>query len=247
MSATSPILRAKLAAQRAVEARERAEDAVARLTQLHMFARARGDQVTRAEDLARQAESNLHAARRYAAEAHQATADVLLRLATLYEGRAVEAPSSLLCHAKAAEARREAAWHQHLAQPSTIHAKTAALSVVSHHDGDVGIVTAVGELDLTTGADLHIALATHVTRGCVRIVLNLASLEFCDAAGLRVLLEFHRRTTAAGGWLRLAGVHGAVERLLEVTGLLEVVTVHADVAEALAAQEGGPAAEPSFV
>src|SRR3954462_10308823 len=81
------------------------------------------------------------------------------------------------------------------------------------------------------------ALCSHLTahRGA-RLVVDLSGLAFCDSTGLRALQCEARETYIAGGSMELvAPPKTALRRLLEVTGLLEVLGVHVDLGRALAA------------
>ncbi|WP_188188844.1 STAS domain-containing protein [Nonomuraea sp. SYSU D8015] len=77
----------------------------------------------------------------------------------------------------------------------------------------------VGDLDKITAPLLKEALAKLFAEGRVEIVVDAARLEFCDSSGLWTLVEHQRRVAAHAGSLRLVGVHGVLQRVLEVTGL----------------------------
>ncbi len=67
------------------------------------------------------------------------------------------------------------------------------------------------------------------------MVLDLSGLTFCDSTGITVFVTAHRRSQAAGSSLGLAGVSPAQMRVLQMVGLDEVFTFHADVDEAVRA------------
>lgn len=54
--------------------------------------------------------------------------------------------------------------------------------------------------------------------------LDFTDLAFCDSAGLSGLVLIHRRTTAAGVDLHLDDRPAQLERILDITGLLEFLT-----------------------
>jgi anti-anti-sigma factor len=51
--------------------------------------------------------------------------------------------------------------------------------------------------------------------------LDFSGLTFCDSAGLAVLLQVHRVTSAAGVQLRLDDRPVFLDRILDVTGILD--------------------------
>ncbi|WUC39751.1 STAS domain-containing protein [Streptomyces sp. NBC_00557] len=80
----------------------------------------------------------------------------------------------------------------------------------------------VGELDLDSGNclrhDLHKALAMS-DRG---LDLDLSELDFCDCAGLGVLLELRRRALSQGKTVALGARSPIVDRLLTLLGAQEL-------------------------
>ena len=81
------------------------------------------------------------------------------------------------------------------------------------------VVTVVGELDVGTIAafrEFLLALDGEVELDC-------AGLEFIDSAGLCELVAYYRRLGSTGGKLKLTNVSGACWRVLEITGLTEVL------------------------
>ena len=78
-------------------------------------------------------------------------------------------------------------------------------------------VCLVGELDLAGVTILATALQERLIAGQFRLRLDLSELTFCDAAGLGVLLEWHRQITAAGGALVLANVRPGLARIMRLT------------------------------
>ncbi|MEW9534440.1 STAS domain-containing protein [Microbispora sp. NPDC049125] len=89
---------------------------------------------------------------------------------------------------------------------------------VSDHQPATVVVLA-GELDIATGDMLRGAIRNLLRRGRTRLVVDTSDLEFCDSSGLEALLDSRDETETASGSLRLAGVHGVLELVLEVTRL----------------------------
>jgi len=112
----------------------------------------------------------------------------------------------------------------------------APLSFDVVDSGDHKVVRVVGELDLSSAPALDTCLRQLLDDGSVRLLLDLSELSFCDSTGLRHFLLAGKCCDAAGGWLRLAGPHPQVLRVLQMTGLLAVLPTYADVA---AAEAGG--------
>ncbi|RLP83432.1 anti-sigma factor antagonist [Micromonospora sp. BL4] len=98
-------------------------------------------------------------------------------------------------------------------------------------DGDGHCLRLAGELDLSTAPELAAAIDRLADAGESRILLDLTDLTFCDSTGMAVFVRGDNRAAAAGGWLRLTGATGRVERVLRVTGLADVLHYQPDTVD----------------
>ncbi|WP_063771925.1 STAS domain-containing protein [Kitasatospora mediocidica] len=89
------------------------------------------------------------------------------------------------------------------------------------------VVHVEGELDIATADQLSERLKRDLDRRGprARLVVDLSGLEFCDASGLRALLEADTTARRLGGQLRLAIPEGRVLRVVRLTGLDQVLPV----------------------
>jgi anti-anti-sigma factor len=51
-------------------------------------------------------------------------------------------------------------------------------------------------------------------------------VSFCDSAGLNAFVQGDKRCAARGGWLRLDRAQGHVARVLELSGVAEILNYH---------------------
>lgn len=79
-----------------------------------------------------------------------------------------------------------------------------------------------GELDIHTARGVAEAVDKAITAGATNLVVDATALRFCDSSGIQVLVQARERLVAEGGNLRIEGVHGSVEKVLSVTGLLDL-------------------------
>ncbi|MFG1947357.1 STAS domain-containing protein [Nonomuraea sp. NPDC048826] len=98
----------------------------------------------------------------------------------------------------------------------------ADLKIEVARAGSATTVRLRGDLDKLTAPDFKARLDELAVQGRVDVVIDATGLEFCDSSGLWVLVEHQRTIAARGGTLRLSGVHGVLQRVLEVTGLKAV-------------------------
>jgi anti-sigma B factor antagonist len=87
---------------------------------------------------------------------------------------------------------------------------------------DLTRVRLEGELDVHTAPSLAEAMEQASANGATTIVVDAAALRFCDSSGIQVLVAARERAVEAGGSLTIEGVQGALERVLTVTGLLDL-------------------------
>ena len=107
---------------------------------------------------------------------------------------------------------------------------TAGLST-REYGGHV-VIALDGELDIADAASVTAVLAAATARD-PRIIVDLAALEFIDCYALGALCRVRAQARQAGGDLLLAAPLRPVRRLLDLTGLIGVFSVHASVEEAV--------------
>ena len=112
--------------------------------------------------------------------------------------------------------------HSHESQDER-HA--GAFWVEVHPERDVVRVAPVGELDIATAPTLERQLLELRGAGFHHVVVDLRQVEFLDSSGIRVL--FAENGVAAANDRGFSVISGppAVQRALEVCGLLELLCV----------------------
>jgi anti-sigma B factor antagonist len=99
--------------------------------------------------------------------------------------------------------------------------------------GDLAVVAVSGELDIDSARGLEGELAPVADAGR-HLILDLASLRFCDCAGLSLFLRVQQRARAAGGSLHLAALTPRVLRVITAARLADVLPITASVADTMA-------------
>lgn len=115
------------------------------------------------------------------------------------------------------------------------HADAVPMFTTHLHDPMPGTVVAwpTGEVDMVSAPVLRRDLE-QLLRHRSRVVVDLDGVTFLGSHGVRALLEVHERAVAAGVELFVTGATGpAVHRVLQLTGLLHVLPVVEEDAEAL--------------
>jgi anti-sigma B factor antagonist len=105
---------------------------------------------------------------------------------------------------------------------------------VSAEDGASGsrtVVRLVGEADVTTRV-LGDVLGAEAAKKPRLLLVDMSGLTFIDSAALHEIVQVHRKLRADGCLLALVSPSHAAARILQLSGLDQVVPVHASVEEA---------------
>src|SRR3954469_20021032 len=78
-----------------------------------------------------------------------------------------------------------------------------------------------GEIDMETAPQLERVLDEVVAKGALLVTLDLEGVDFLDSSGLRVILGASNKLGEHDGQLLIEGASSAVERVLEITGVIE--------------------------
>jgi anti-sigma B factor antagonist len=91
--------------------------------------------------------------------------------------------------------------------------------------GDTCTVSLFGEIDMSCSDELIILLTTAVQgRSADAIHVDLADVGFMDSSGIHALLTGHRAAKAAGLRLMVVRPQHHVRRVLEIAGVLAILT-----------------------
>ncbi|MDR7277323.1 STAS domain-containing protein [Catenuloplanes atrovinosus] len=103
------------------------------------------------------------------------------------------------------------------------------MHITLREDPDATCLVVDGELDLSTAESLYeYAQRTLRDRSPRRLRVDAARLTFCDSSGIHALVRIHAEATARGALFHLNNVHGAVRRVLAITGVLTALTTPSD-------------------
>jgi len=105
------------------------------------------------------------------------------------------------------------------------------LEIRKEQFGTTLVLQLAGELDLASGPQLETALREH--EDAESVILDVESLEFIDSAGLRVIYELWTVSREDGLNLAIVGASGQVRRVMNLTGLDEILPLADDAAPLL--------------
>ncbi|WLQ68580.1 MULTISPECIES: STAS domain-containing protein [Streptomyces] len=104
---------------------------------------------------------------------------------------------------------------------------------VRHPADSIAVLTVAGEIDVDSVPALRTRALELIRQGRPHLVLDLAPVEFCDSSGLNTMIGILRYAKDRHGSLSLVGPPPHLTRLLDVTGVGELMPVLPTTAEAL--------------
>lgn len=100
---------------------------------------------------------------------------------------------------------------------------------------DTLLVRLGGEMDFGVADKLRKALDNELVEKRVKnLVINLSRVTFIDSSGLGVILGRYKRLVNSGGKVILVGAQPQVHRILELSGLVQIMEEYPDETVALA-------------
>lgn len=102
----------------------------------------------------------------------------------------------------------------------------AEFAVGSKETGSALVIDVQGEVDMFTAPKLREEMIQAIEQGNHTIVVDLRKVSFMDSTGLGVLVAGFKRVKEHSGQLSLVCREGPVRRVLSITGLNNVFSVH---------------------
>jgi anti-sigma B factor antagonist len=88
---------------------------------------------------------------------------------------------------------------------------------------DLGVIHIDGEIDSVHAPKLRAAAEQLLGDGARRLVIECRDLEFIDSAGLQAMVQSYKAAQAKGGTVTLTEPSDFTVKLLQLTGLDEVL------------------------
>ena len=111
--------------------------------------------------------------------------------------------------------------------------------------GGVPVVTTSEEIDITNAPGMRAALLDAAAHGRGPVVVDMSRTQFCDSAGLHVLIRAHKQARAAGDDVLVVICATAVLRVFAISGLDRIIPNFSTLEEALAQASAASAANSS--
>jgi anti-sigma B factor antagonist len=106
---------------------------------------------------------------------------------------------------------------------------------IEHRSDRRALVVVCGELDLYTAPQLHEAIDAAIDESARHLLVDLCEVTFIDSTALGVLVGATKRLHPRDGALAIVCPREKIRRVFQITGLDQVLAMHASRDEALSA------------
>ncbi len=98
-----------------------------------------------------------------------------------------------------------------------------------------GVITIIlkGRIDASVAPDIEQKLLALISEGSCKLVADLSEVGFISSAGLRTLLAALKGAKRERGDLRLAGMQGQVQEVLDMTGFSTIFKIYTSAEDAV--------------
>jgi anti-anti-sigma factor len=111
---------------------------------------------------------------------------------------------------------------------------TNIIEIAELKSGEVCVLAVTGRIDSSNAEQLSARAAQVFAQGAKNLVIDLGQVLYLTSAAFRVLLVASDEAERSACRFALCSVAGQVRELFEMGGLLDVFTIHATRAEAMA-------------
>jgi anti-sigma B factor antagonist len=108
------------------------------------------------------------------------------------------------------------------------------MNINASHLDPITVIAIAGSVDALTASDVSRFLGDQVGSGHRQLVVDLSQVDFMSSSGLRAILATLKETRQQNGDLRLAGAQTGVEKILKMSGFVNILKTFPTVDEAVA-------------
>jgi anti-sigma B factor antagonist len=109
------------------------------------------------------------------------------------------------------------------------------LNVETRIDGDLGVIEAMGEIDMASAGMLRQAVTDLLGKGVSRLVLDMTTVTFIDSTGLGILVGARKKLQHLQGSFSVVCQSPRILRLFNITGLAAALSVYETYDDAVGA------------
>lgn len=104
---------------------------------------------------------------------------------------------------------------------------------ITKTDKNTLLVATVGELDHHMATKIRREIDAAISAGSKNIIFDFSGLTFMDSSGIGMLIGRYKKVQKYGGRVVVAAPKPQVKRILEMSGLLNIIKLEPSVKKAL--------------
>jgi anti-sigma B factor antagonist len=99
------------------------------------------------------------------------------------------------------------------------------LEITEKKSADISILGLTGRLDAYSATEVEKKFDTVIEGGCVKLVLNLAGLEYISSSGLRVFLSQLKKVRKQRGDIKLVCMKPNIKEVFDIAGFTQLFNI----------------------
>jgi anti-sigma B factor antagonist len=109
------------------------------------------------------------------------------------------------------------------------------LTIETAKKGKAVVLTVKGRLDAATAPEFSTVCDSLIDAGDITLIADFGQLDYISSAGLRSILAAAKKLKSLQGQISFCNLGGMVKDVFNISGFTTMFTMHASLAEALAA------------
>ena len=96
-----------------------------------------------------------------------------------------------------------------------------------------------GRIDATNSGQVHEKITSEIKKGCDKMLVNFSEVNYISSAGLRVVIYASKSLAKNAGSFSICALNDNIKKIFEISGLVELFSIHDDLETGLNALKGG--------
>ncbi|UCH11954.1 MAG: STAS domain-containing protein [Candidatus Omnitrophota bacterium] len=101
-----------------------------------------------------------------------------------------------------------------------------ALEIELEGTENIMLMVLSGQIDNYTSEEIAKIINEHISKGNLKIIVDLTKVDYLDSAGLSCLINAKIRLSKRNGGLRLVGLKGKAREVFDLAGLTQMFDIH---------------------
>ena len=96
-------------------------------------------------------------------------------------------------------------------------------------ENGIRLINLIGALDLSGSYSIEVEFVRHCAGDNVRVLVDLSEVDYISSIGVQMLVNAANSIAGRGGKMALLGPQPSVLDVLDLTGILQVISIYSDL------------------